>query len=237
MDIKSYFNTTPEQIDAKRWNPYLGISINNKAFTSEYLFAYMDWATERAKERAAIVIVDIIQYINNLIFDRSKPIAAIEKAFRKADEVRHLCDEAKSKLNIEKSTRLVIIEWADVISDTCFCYNLKLIKEAYANNQQFRDALIAITRRNLGPIISRMNDSQVETLTQYLVNELPELITGFNYGGIHFNLNVYPGKIACIYAELLELDFFRPIHSRLHLLGEIASVEAYLQIDPERLDD
>ena len=80
-----------------------------------------------------------------------------------------------------------------------------------------------------------MNDDQVETLTQYLVNELPELITGFNHDGIHFNLNVYPGNIASIYAQLLELEFFRTIHSRLHLLGEIASVEAYLQTDAERV--
>jgi len=70
---------------------------------------------------------------------------------------------------------------------------------------------------------------QVETLAQDLLNELPELVTGFRHGGIHFNMNVYPGKIASIYSELRELDCVRPIHARLRLLGEIASLEAYLE--------
>jgi tRNA-dependent cyclodipeptide synthase len=233
MIIESCFNTTPQQIDARRWNPYLGISINNKAFTGQYLFAYMDWATDRAKECAAVIIVDIIQHINNQVFDRSTPIAALEKALRKAHEVRDLCDEAKSKLDPEKSARIVILEWTDIIYDESFCGNLSVINEAFSKDQQLRDALISITKRNLGSITNRMDDDQIVTLTQYLINELPELIAGFNHGGIHFNLNVYPGKIASICAELLKLDSFRRIHSRLQLLGETASAVAYLQQDPK----
>ena len=228
MIAASYFNTTQSEIDEGRWNPYLGISINNKAFTSEYLFAYMDWATERAKERAAILIVDIIQHINNQIFDRSKPISAIEKAFRKADEIHSLCEHAQSKLPHEKLKKLVILDWTDIVYDEYFQHNLAIIKEEYAQNGAFREALLAITKRNLGTILKRLNEDQIAILNQYLVNELPELITGFRHGGIHYNLNVYPGQIASIYAELLELDFFREIHSRLRIIGKIASVEAYL---------
>lgn len=228
MIAASYFNTTESEIDERCWNPYLGISINNKAFTSEYLFAYMDWATERAKERAAILIVDIIQHINNQIFDRSKPISAIEKAFRKADEIHSICDEAKSKLPDEKLEKLVILDWTDIVYDEYFQHNLAIIKEEYTQNEAFREALLEITKRNLGTILKRLNEDQITALNQYLVNELPELITGFRHDGIHYNLNVYPGRIASIYAELLKLDFFRKIHSRLRMIGTIASVEAYL---------
>ncbi len=229
MLIKSLFNTTEQQIEARHWNPYLGISINNKAFTVDYIHAYMDWATQRAKECAAIVVVDIIQHINNQILCRSKPVAAIEKAFRKADEIHHMCDEARSRLIPDKATRLVVLEWTDIVQDACFKHNLSIIKEAYNENKQFKEALLAITKRNLGSIVSRLDDDQVGMLTQYIVNELPELITGFNHGGIHYNLNVYPGRISSIYAELLELDFFHQIHSRLRITGDIASVEAYSQ--------
>lgn len=229
MLIKSLFNTTERQIEARHWNPYLGISINNKAFTIDYIHAYMDWATQRAQECAAIVIVDIIQHINNQILGRSKPVAAIEKAFRKADEIHHMCDEARSRLNSDKIARLVVLEWTDIVQDACFKYNLSIIKKEYTENQQFREALLAITKRNLGSIVSRLDEEQVGILTQYIVNELPELITGFNHGGIHYNLNVYPGRISSIYVELLELEFFRQIHSRLRVIGEIASAEAYSQ--------
>lgn len=229
MIIKSLFNTTEQQIDARHWNPYLGISINNKAFTVDYIYVYMDWATQRSKECAAIVIVDILQHINNQVLGRSKPVAAIEKAFRKADEVHQMCEEAKSKLSSDKISRLVILEWTDIVQDEYFQHNLSIVKEEYVNNKQFRKALLSITKRNLGAIVSRLNDEQVEMLTQYIVNELPELITGFKHAGIHYNLNVYPGRISSIYAELLELEFFRQIHSRLRVIGEIASAEAYSQ--------
>jgi tRNA-dependent cyclodipeptide synthase len=231
MIIKSLFNTTERQINAKHWNPYLGISINNKAFTVDYIYAYMDWATQCAKECASIVIVDIIQHINNQVLGRSKPFPAIEKAFRKADEIHQMCDEAKSRLSPDKISRLVILEWTDIVQDECFQYNLSIIKEEFVNNQQFREALLSITKRNLGAIVKRLNDEQLEMLTMYIVNELPELITGFNYGGIHYNLNVYPGRISSIYAELMELEVFNQIHSRLRIIGEIASAEAYLQTD------
>jgi tRNA-dependent cyclodipeptide synthase len=228
MRVTSFFNTTQSEIDGKRWNPYLGISINNKVFTVEYLFAYMDWATERAKERAAILIVDTIQHINNQVFDRSKPISAIEKAFRKADAIRSICEQAQSKLSDEKREKLIILDWTEIVYDDYFQHNLAIVKEAYAHNAVFREALLSITKRNLGTILNRLDEEQIAMLNQYLVNELPELITGFRHGGIHYNLNVYPGRIASIYAELLELDFFREIHSRLRLIGTIASVEAYL---------
>ena len=229
MRLDSFFNTTPQEIDEKRWNPYLGISINNKAFTVEYLFEYMDWATDRAKERVAILIVDIIQHINNLVFDRSKPLSAIDKAFRKAEEIRLLCEQARARLSPEKSSRLVMIEWTDIVYDDCFRHNLGILKGEYARNVEFREALTSITRRNLGAIVHRLDDGQIEVLTHYLVNELPELMTGFRYDGIHYNLNVYPGKIASIYAGLMEYDFFKTIYSKLQIIGEIASVEAYQQ--------
>ncbi len=229
MIIKSLFNTTEQQIDAKYWNPYLGISINNKAFTVDYIYVYMDWATQRAKECASIVIVDIIQHINNQVLGRNKPVAAIEKAFRKADEVHQMCEEARLMLSPDKISRLVILEWTDIVQNEYFQHNLSIIKEEYVTNIQFKEAILSITKRNLGAIVSRLDDEQVEMLTQYIVNELPELITGFNYGGIHYNLNVYPGRISSIYAELLELEFFCQIHSRLRVIGEIASAEAYSQ--------
>ncbi len=51
-----------------------------------------------------------------------------------------------------------------------------------------------LPERNLGTIISRMNESQIETLTHYLLYELPETDHGFRYEGIHYNLNVYPER-------------------------------------------
>jgi len=231
MELISFFNTNETEIKNKKWNPYLGISINNKSFTIEYISSFINWASSRANKGFAIVVVDIIQHINNQVFDKSKPLSAIDKAFRKADDIRIICDQAKILVDKEKLNNLVVIDWTDLLFDEYFQYNLDLLKEEYASNYEFKEVLLEITKKNLGPIVNRLDNFKIEYLNEYLINELPELITGFRYNGVHYNLNVYPGKIASIYAELLKYDFFQQILSKIHIIDEIASVEAYLEVN------
>ncbi len=48
MRIERFFNTSAPEIDGRKWNPYLGISIRNKAFTPEYIAEFIRWATPRS---------------------------------------------------------------------------------------------------------------------------------------------------------------------------------------------
>ena len=65
MRFGEMIQTTQEEIFSKKWNIYLGISIQNKYFTEEHIKLFADWATEYTKHQFAIVLVDAIQYINN----------------------------------------------------------------------------------------------------------------------------------------------------------------------------
>ncbi len=227
MKIESLINTTEIEINNRQWNPYLGISINNKTFTAEYISEFMNWAAERAKDRAAVLVVDIIQRINNEVFNRSKPMPAIEKALKKADEILQLCSEVYATLPREKKERIIIVEWPDIMYDDTFRYNSQILNRAFEQNLELREALVAITRRNLGEITARLDEQQIGSLSHYLLHELPEIFAGFLHDGIHFNLNVYPGKISSIYTELLGQECFIPIHDQLRIPGKIAIIEAY----------
>ena len=227
MIIKAFVNTSFEEIKSKKWNPYLGVSINNKVFTTEYLTGFINWAKDISKEGSAILIVDVIQHINNQVLNRSKPASALEKSFRKADEIYSMCEQAKLNFDENILQNLIIIDWTDIVYDEYFRHNLAVFKDEFENCQAFREALLTITKNNLGDIVYRFKKDEIKMLSQYILNELPELVTGFNYNGIHYNLNVYPGKIASIYADLLKLDFFQQILTKLKIIGEIASIEAY----------
>ncbi len=37
IKLETLINTTEIEINNRQWNPYLGISINNKTFTLEYI--------------------------------------------------------------------------------------------------------------------------------------------------------------------------------------------------------
>ncbi len=48
MRIERFFNTSTPEIDGRKWNPYLGISIQNKAFTPEYIADFLRWAAPKS---------------------------------------------------------------------------------------------------------------------------------------------------------------------------------------------
>ncbi len=90
-----------------------------------------------------------MQHSNNLVFERRKPIPALDKAFRKAEEVRLLCDQAMSALPPQLSEKIVLLDWTDIVYDALFCHNLQVFKEEYAGDDDFRNALLAITKKTL----------------------------------------------------------------------------------------
>ena len=227
MKLESMINTTELEINNHQWNPYLGISINNKAFTLEYIHASMIWAADRSKDGAAVVVVDIIQRINNEVLGRSKPLPAIEKALRKSDEMLQLCSKAYAKLSAAEQERIIIIEWPDVMQDEIFRRNARILNNAFEQHHKFKELLTSMTRRNLGEITNRLDEEQIESLSNYILNELPEIFAGIHHNGIHYNLNVYPGNMSSIYAEFLAQKWFKPIHDQLCITGEIAIIEAY----------
>ena len=230
MRIANFFQTTTEAIERKRWNPYLGISIQNRAFTTEYIREYASWACERAREGAAIVVVDVLQRINNQVLNRDKVPNAIDKAFRKADEVQLRCAEALASLAPEQRSRIVVLDWGDIMDGEFFVHNSQVFRGEFETNPPFRDFLMQLTSRNLGRIVDRLDAVQVETLAQYMLFELPELVTGFVHEGRHYNLNVYPGSISSVCEELARQEFFAAIRERLRFIGPHACIEAYSEV-------
>lgn len=227
MRIENYINTTPEEIDSKRWNPYLAISINKKTFTRDYIDAFINWALPRSREKVAIVIVDVLQQINNQVLGPYKPAAAIEKAFRKADEVHIICQQAIAELTDDERSRLLLLDWPDIIDEQFFLHNARLFKRAYAEDPAFRDALMGVSKQNLGAILERLGLEQLEHISRYMLYELPELVTGFVYDRCHFNLKVYPGSLVSLYQQLSVLNCFARLAPELLHIGPSASIEAY----------
>ncbi|MDD3916757.1 MAG: tRNA-dependent cyclodipeptide synthase, partial [Synergistaceae bacterium] len=183
MRIERFFNTSTPEIDGRKWNPYLGISIQNKAFTPEYIAEFLRWAAPRSAQRTAIVVVDVLQRINNQIFDRSSPMAALAKAFRKADEIHDRIRTALDSLPEEIQNGVEILDWCDIIEETWFIPNYRIFKQEFEENAPFRNFLTGLTRGNLGSIIGRLQEPDIEQLTRYILMELPELVTGFMHSG------------------------------------------------------
>lgn len=228
MRYADLFNTTREEIEARRWNPYLGISIRNRYFTPEAILAFARWGAQNAREGFALLIVDILQRINNEVFERAHPGKAIEKAFRQADPVLESCRCAVAALPEELARKVVIVEWADIVDET-YAASRKLVFEHYESCPEFRDYMARSVSQNLGGIVDRLREGDLDTLCQYILYEIPEFLRGFVYKGVHYNLCAYPGSIAFLTRELVGQDFFAPLLARMGAYGPMAHAEIYLE--------
>ncbi|MDO9631117.1 MAG: hypothetical protein Q7I92_04360, partial [Humidesulfovibrio sp.] len=130
MRYADVFNTSVEDVEACRWNPYLGISIRNRYFTQEAILEFTKWGVAHAHTRFALLIVDILQRINNEVLDRAHTGKAIEKAFLQSDPILEYCHKAVDALPPEQRNKVVIVEWADIVDDA-YAWNRGLVFEYF----------------------------------------------------------------------------------------------------------
>lgn len=227
MRYADVFNTSVEDVEACRWNPYLGISIRNRYFTQEAILEFTKWGVAHAHTRFALLIVDILQRINNEVLDRAHTGKAIEKAFLQSDPILEYCHKAVDALPPEQRNKVVIVEWADIVDDA-YAWNRGLVFEYFESCREFRAYITSSVSKNLGAIVARLKDGDLETLCQYVLYEIPEFLCGFMFQGTHYNLCAYPGSIAFLTRDLVKQEFFQPVLSKLRTYGPVAHAEMYV---------
>jgi tRNA-dependent cyclodipeptide synthase len=226
MEFRDIFNTTQDAIETKQWNPYLGISVNNKYFTPENIAAFAAWGASNCRGGFALLVVDILQRINNEVFDKANVEKAISKAFRQSDVILDSCRQAVSTLPAEAREKVVILEWPDIM-DAAYFHNTRIVFDNFQNNAAFRSYIVNSVSGNLGSIVNRLNEEKRLTLCNYVLYELSEFLCGFVYKGVHYDLCVYPGSIATLTRELLQQDFFQDIYGQFIFHGPLAHAEIY----------
>ncbi|MDO9632659.1 MAG: hypothetical protein Q7I92_12235, partial [Humidesulfovibrio sp.] len=93
---------------------------------------------------------------------------------------------------------------------------------------EFRAYITSSVSKNLGAIVARLKDGDLETLCQYVLYEIPEFLCGFMFQGTHYNLCAYPGSIAFLTRDLVKQEFFQPVLSKLRTYGPVAHAEMYV---------
>ena len=75
-----------EEIIAKKFNIYSGISLNNKWFTKENIREYILWGLEHTKDNFAFLIADTLQIMNYIHKDNYSKEAAEKKAKKEGEK-------------------------------------------------------------------------------------------------------------------------------------------------------
>jgi len=227
MKLVGAYNTTEAAIHGRAFNPYLGVSIKNKYFTEQALYEYARWGAAHCDQKFAILIVDILQRINNSVLEGIPPMKALDKTFRQSDVIVQHCENALAALPPAAREKIVILEWADIITDQ-YSAQCEAVFNLFTSNPAFRDYILQHVRNSLGGIVNRLKETDIETLCSYLLYELPELFNGFTCGGVHFNLCVYPGAFYTLIETLVTADYLDGLRQLLLPNGPIAHAAMFV---------
>ena len=116
-----FFGTTGEEVELRKFNIFIGISLGNKLLTKELAKAYVEWALERTKENIGVLIADEIDVVNWMIFNSLDETSAGEKVSNKAQGLDDMFSRAIKIIAREKDStvenRVKVIRWRDVKTD------------------------------------------------------------------------------------------------------------------------
>lgn len=224
MIVKNTLNVDKIDILNKKFNILIGISLGNKFFSKENIEAYIEWAMNNTKGKIAILIPDKIHAINYEVKSNYSKTRAAKVALKQGDKIRKICEEFINKLDKDKSSCIKILKWQD-IETISYKNMLKVINSEFNSNSDFKNLIIEIVRENVRG--EKLNLSDYEKLAMYVIEELPMLISGVEYGGQLYDLLPYPdlSKIDYLTLDLQEGKNFSNITNSLEIKSKLKIIE------------
>ncbi|MFH0846094.1 MAG: tRNA-dependent cyclodipeptide synthase [Patescibacteria group bacterium] len=222
MKINKVLNTIIEEVKSKNFNILIGISLGNKFFSEENIKEYILWALENTKEKVLILIPDKIHAINYEVKNKWPKEKAMKKAIREGEKVIEKIKNILDEISPNKE-KIEIIKWEDIETNN-HLEKVKVLKDEFLKNSQFKEKILSTVKENVQS--DKLSDDDYEKLCLYPLEELPFLISGVKYKGIHYDLLPYPGisKIDDLIIDLQEGKNFPEITQKLNIKSKLRAV-------------
>jgi tRNA-dependent cyclodipeptide synthase len=235
MKISKYINCSKEEVDSKKFNIWIGISLRNKFFTKENIENYISWALEKTDKEILIVIADRIEAINIEVLDNYSKLRAFKVAYRKGDEKEKEIQEIIEKLPEEKRKLINIARFRDIENTKYFGYRIEIMKEEFKKKGKFYDEMMNLTRDHWKNGPHTLTTERLEKLSEYFIYEIQLFLNGAKFGGLPekggktYLLHVYPffSKFDEFLIDCQEGKSFPELTKKLKLNGKFIMVEMH----------
>lgn len=233
MRIENYLGTTKEEVESKKFNIWIGISLGNSYFSEENVKKYIEWAVKYTKVDVLVVIADKIQAINYEVLDSKSASRSLKLAQKEGNKK---FKEIKSILNLlpnEISGQVNVARWEDINKSKYHDYRLNVICEEFNKKKEFYDYICSIIEEARSD--RNLTKDKLEGLSDYVLREIPVFINGVKYkldngSWRTYNLIPYPGisKLDNLFMGLQDRTIFPNLADKLKITDDIAILEAYV---------
>jgi len=193
MKIQKTLNTTKEEIESKKFNIFIGISLGNKWFTKENLREYLNWALEHTKDKVLFWVGDKIQAINYNVRNKnhSKYNNNNNRALKNGLKIKEMLKELIFELPKEKQNKIKILRWEEYEKFDAFDKKYTpIIYNEFETNPKFLFEILQLIKQLRTD--RKFSDEEYLELSKYLLEEFVGSYSGINYELNYYGMYLYP---------------------------------------------
>lgn len=183
-----------QDLENKKYNIGVGISLGNKWFTVPNIIGLIRWSLLHTRKDVVVYVADSIHAINLEVRKRIK----YEKALAMADKMgtdllEQVRREVEKTFSPEEISKIHYAKW-NIIADNTFRSKVYFLYDFYQKNNDFKCYLQSIVRKSISKETSprTFSEKEIARLTHYVIEELPEQTTRVPMGEYTCDGFVYP---------------------------------------------
>lgn len=181
-------------IENRRYNLWLGISIDNKFFTPINIHALIQFALRFTKEKILLLVPGRMHATNYYYFEKQRRAEALKRGFADEDRVRENLQQIIATLPTTLQRAITIANYDDISTPRFIKQRETLFREFGRQEKLYTDVL-AVTREMVLARKRTPTAHFLESLALYVIQELPLFLDGIqtlNHSTV-YNAILYPG--------------------------------------------
>jgi tRNA-dependent cyclodipeptide synthase len=189
LKITRVYGGNEQAVVERKHNILIAISLGNKWFTKENLKEYIEWALKNSKDRVLIWVADKINAVNYEVKDKKSSEVSLRRALREGDRKLSFIQNILLELPKKECNKVDIVRHSDLELLDEYIKLKEYFHQKFNKDQKFREAVLVIVKSTIS---LRFNESQIEKLSEYVLNELPLILSSFKYKNIEYSCYPYP---------------------------------------------
>ncbi len=228
VTIVKHIGVDPSEVQEKKHNIWVGISISNKKFTPENIEALIRFALEHTKEKVLVLVPGRMQATNYYYFDKFSRADALKKAFDEEDRFKKMIQDILNELSEAERDKVSVVNY-DSICTPKHIAQREIFFRGFAEKGSFYNAVIEVTEEMFVARGRTIEDRKAEALSLYVLHELPLLADGVqtNHTGDVYTLIPYPGsgKTDELAMDIVKGEKFPELTQKLHLQNKVGILD------------
>ncbi len=178
-------------LEQKKYNIGIGISLGNKWFTIENIVEAVKWASSLTRDVVIVYVADSIHAINIEVRNRISFEKALVKAKKMGNDIlREIKKDIDNNL-MDYSKKVVYVTW-DQIVDEKYKSKLQYLTNLYKTNEEFKISIHSIVKSHIKNETRSFSISDIDRFGQYIIEELPEVLVRVKMAGYDCDAYAYP---------------------------------------------